>query len=326
MNVTAVIPNYNGARRLERLLPQLAGEVDVLVVDNGSTDESASVASAGGAQVIALGRNYGFAVAVNAGIRAATSAGSSSAWVAILNNDISLGGNFFRSLIAGAGSAWFAAPKILSASDPHKIDGSYDLPTRAGTAYRAGAGFADGPYFNDSRDIACAPMTAALFRRELFDKVGLLDEAFGSYLEDVDFGIRCALAGLHGRYVPSAVAYHEGSATLGGAWSPGATRWISRNQVLLARKYATALWPVVWGQALWGLLAMRHGVFGAWLAGKADGFRTPVSIQCRQDWLETVLDSERQIDALQRQNGWDWYWRQYFRLSPAAVANKQGGA
>jgi len=60
---------------------------------------------------------------------------------------------------------------------------------------------------------------AAIFRKELFDRLGALDERFESYLEDIDFGIRCATAGLTGIYVPEAVAYHTGSATLG-RWHP----------------------------------------------------------------------------------------------------------
>ena len=58
-------------------------------------------------------------------------------------------------------------------------------------------------------------MTAALFHRSLFDRVGFLDERFESYLEDVDFGIRCSLQGLSGIYVPEAVCWHGGSATRG---------------------------------------------------------------------------------------------------------------
>ena len=54
----------------------------------------------------------------------------------------------------------------------------------------------------------------------------LLDERFESYLEDVDFGLRCAEAGLSGLYVPDAVAYHQGSATLG-RWHPETVRKIA---------------------------------------------------------------------------------------------------
>jgi GT2 family glycosyltransferase len=300
-----VIPNWNGAARLRKLLPSLATLGSVIVADNGSSDDSAGAVRECKARWIGLDANYGFAKAVNAGIAAVP---RETRWIAILNNDIELAPGFFEELLRA--DADFAAPRILSAARPDLLDGTYDLPAASGAAYRAGAGRpADDPAFLEPREIQSAPMTAALFRRELFEEVGLLDESFGSYLEDVDFGIRCALAGRRGRYVPTAIAYHEGSATLGGSWSAGSTRLISRNQLLLARKYGAPLWPMLWGQGLWGLLALRHGVGGAWLKGKLEGNFVPLQSCRHQKWHEIVLTSEREIRRLQS----DWYWTQYFR-------------
>lgn len=328
--ITAVIPNHNGAHWLKRLLPQLQRELaatdHILVVDDHSSDDSVAFCQSISVPVLQLPANLGFAKAVNAGIRQAP---PETAWIAILNNDIRLEPGFFAALLRQAASGddhvWFLAPRILSAADPAIIDGTYDLPARSGAAYRAGSGRRDdGQRFRHPRAISCAPMTAALFRAELFPKVGLLDEAFGSYLEDVDFGIRCIAAGCAGRYVPDAVAYHEGSATLGGAWSPRSTRWISRNQVLLVRKHGFGRWAALWGQALWGLLALRHGRFGAWMLGKLDGLFADVKFVCHQNPDSLVLDSEREIDALQREYGYGWYWRQYFRLVRPSVSGKDG--
>jgi GT2 family glycosyltransferase len=309
-------------------LPQLQRELAattgrILVVDGNSTDGSATYCDSLQVPVLRLPANLGFAKAVNAGIRQAL---AEADWIAILNNDIGLEPGFFDALLQEArAGVWFLAPRILSAADPTIIDGTYDLPTRSGAAYRAGSGRRDdGHNFRQPRDIACAPMTAALFRAELFDKVGLLDEDFGSYLEDVDFGIRCIAAGCPGRYVPQAVAYHEGSATLGGAWSRRSTRWISRNQVLLVRKHGFGRLPALWGQTLWGLLALRHGRFGPWMLGKLEGLSANVKFVCHQNPDSLVLDSEREIDALQREYGYDWYWRQYFRLVRPNTSAKDG--
>ncbi len=112
----------------------------------------------------------------------------------------------------------------------------------------------------------------------MFERVGFLDERFESYLEDVDFGLRCAEAGFGGLYVPEAVAYHQGSATLG-RWHPDTVRRISRNQVLLVAKHYPPNWilrygwPVFIAQALWGFIALRHGALLSYVAGKADGLR-----------------------------------------------------
>src|SRR5262249_28437228 len=156
-------------------------------VDNGSTDGSAKFAASAGARVIRLDRNLGFAVAVNRGI-----AVTDADWVAILNNDIQLAPNWLEVLLAASGDAWFATGKVVSARDKGQIDATFDAVSRAACAYRCGAGKRDGPLWNQPRQIRMAPMTAAMFRRSLFSETGSLDERFESYLEDIDFGLRCA--------------------------------------------------------------------------------------------------------------------------------------
>src|SRR6202008_622908 len=90
--------------------------------------------------------------------------------------------------------AAFAVGKLLRTGDTATIDGTFDEISRGACAYRCGSGKPDGGIWNQARRIRFAPMTAALFRRELFDQIGPLDETFGSYLEDIDFGIRCAMS------------------------------------------------------------------------------------------------------------------------------------
>ena len=79
-----------------------------------------------------------------------------------------------------------------------------------------------------------------LYRAEVFRQVGLLEESFESYLEDVDFGLRCAAQRITGRYVPDARAVHVGSAALG-RWHPETVRRIARNQLLLVARHYSAL-------------------------------------------------------------------------------------
>ena len=166
-------------------------------------------------------------------------------------------------------------------------------------------------------------MTAAIFRRQLFRDLGSLDESFGSYMEDVDFGLRCALAGREGLYVPSAVAYHRGSATLGG-WSKDTVWRIARNQVLLTAKHfqGQPRWPIVAGQLLWGLIALRHGCGVAYLRGKLAGIRDAGRMErvstnehTSKDLARVLEAREANILALARETGFDSYWRAYFWLS-----------
>ena len=182
----AVIPHWNRRDLLERLLRNQREQTlpfdDILVVDNGSTDDSVALAERAGARVLRLEQNLGFAAAVNRGIEAVH-----SDYVAILNNDVTLDPNWLRrTREACQEGAWFATGKILREQNHTIIDGTFDEISRGACAHRCGAGKLDSPTWNRPRRIRMAPMTACLFRTDLFHKVGLLDESFGSYLEDVE--------------------------------------------------------------------------------------------------------------------------------------------
>ncbi len=327
-DVTVIIPNWNGAERLRRLLlalrSQSAGPARVIVVDNGSTDESRSVAEAEGAELIALPTNLGFAAAVNTGIMAAA-----TPWLAILNNDVVPEPGWLERLLEAAERAHveYATGRLVHWTRPDTLDGCFDLLSRSALAWRAGYGQAASRYMQPRR-IRCAPFTAILLRRSLFDRVGLLDERFGSYLEDVDFGLRCAVMGVQGLYEPSAAARHEGSATLG-AWSPRMVELLSRNQILLIAKHFPEGWisrfgvPVIVGQLLWALMAIRHGGLVPWFRGKRE------AIAHWGDWrklaqapplavLERILrEDEELIRKLQSEGPPDRFWSLYFLLTGA---------
>jgi GT2 family glycosyltransferase len=322
MSISAIIPVWNGRDLLARLLDTLEAQTnpvnELLVMDNGSTDGAPELARQRGARVIAMGRNSGFAPAVNRGIEE-----SRGDWVAILNSDVELAPDYLEAL-ADTG-AWFATGRILKTGS-QRVDAVFDAVCRGATAWRVGNGRDDGPAFASARAIWSAPWTAALFRRELFARVGLLEEAFESYLEDVDFGLRCARLSLTGQYVPGAIAWHRGSATLG-RWHPDTVRHIARNQLLLAaRHYPRSCllrwcWPILVAQLLWGGLALRHGVGSAWVRGICQGIRSFQTVRgkstvCDPELLRGVLAvHERLICQFQTSTGFDLYWRLYFLLA-----------
>jgi hypothetical protein len=314
--VSVVIPVWNSRELLLRLLAALRAQTypiaEVIAVDNGSTDGAGEAARKQGARVLPMGANLGFARAANAGIEA-----SGSELIALVNSDVEPAPDWLARLVDAVQppGVWFAAGKLLIASRPDRIDGTYDLVSRGGCAWRVGQSRPDGPEFSQGRPIAIAPATATLFRAELFQRVGLFDIAFESYLEDVDFGLRCASLGLGGFYVPDAVAKHQGSASLG-AWSPRMVRLVARNQVLLAAKHCPRRywWAILVGQSLWGLVALRHGAAFAFLQGKLAGLRSFRSQGGGQ--LAKILEkSEREIAEIQRRTGFDWYWSVYFLLT-----------
>ena len=331
--VTAVIPVHNRADLLARLFASMRAQTtpftQIIVVDNASTDGAAELARAEGCRVISMGENAGFARAVNRGWQAAE-----PGWVAVLNSDVELDPGWLAQLLGSVGNAAFATGTIFSASSrgqtPQIIDGTYDLMSRAGCAWRAGHGQPD-PAAREPRIIDIAPATACIYRREVLERLGGFDEGFESYLEDVDLGLRCVGENLHGAWVPQALAWHQGSATFG-RWNARVVRLTSRNQLrLIARHYDTALFrsslrAILAGQLLWGLVALRHGAGLAWLQGKLDGLRRFRPEGRPTSGFRRFLEaSEREIEA--RAEG--PYWRWYFRLAgspsqPAPLAPVSG--
>lgn len=314
--VTAVIPVHNRADLLRRMLHTASAQslrfAEIIAVDNASRDDARSVAREFGCRVIELRENTGFAHAVNTGCGAA-----STEWIAILNSDVELDPGWLAALTAEARKtgASFATGLIFDANCRSRVDGTYDLVSRAGCAWRAGHAQEFRP--DQARAVAIAPGTACIFRRDALEQLGGYDESFESYLEDVDLGLRCVRGGLRGTFVPDAICWHHGSATLG-RWNPRVVRLIARNQVLLvARHYDAALLrrslrAVIAGQLLWGLVAARHGAGLAWLSGKLEGIRRFRLQGEPSSALTEFLDrSEREIRSRSR----DPYWRWYFRLA-----------
>jgi GT2 family glycosyltransferase len=322
--ISAIIPTWNRADLLRSILANLAGQTrppeQVIVVDNGSTDTTQLVARELGADIAVFPENRGFAAAVNEGV-----ARAKGDWVLILNNDVVLESEWLERLVASAEeeNAWFAAGKLLRMDNVRTIDGSWDLVSRAAYAWRCGYGRTDGAIWSIRRKISLAPMTAALFHRRVFEQIGLLETRFESYYEDVDFGVRCALAGLEGIYEPAAVAMHMGKSTFGRRDSR-VMFLTARNQVLLLAKHYPAetlrrfAWPILAGQMLALLAAAKQGHLLAALRGKWDGLRKWSAFRAEVkpgSAIEAALsESELEIRKLQKQIGFDLYWRFYFGL------------
>jgi len=327
MTISAIVPVWNGRDLLDRLLASLAAQTtpaaEVLVVDNGSQDGAPELARQRGARVIPMGRNAGFAAAVNRGIREAR-----GDWVAVLNSDVVLAPDYFEKLVASG--APLATGKILRSGPPVSsrpvIDATFDALCRGGAAWRVGSGRPDSAIFAEEVSIASPPWTAVLFRADIFGKVGYLEESFESYLEDVDFGLRCAASHVRGRYIPAAQAWHVGSAALG-RWHGATVRCISRNQLLLlARHYPRSLilrsfWHILVAQLLWGAVALRHRAGWPWLYGKIQGITRFAQARRNcpridQAFLAKWLgESERQVLEIQQACGFDSYWKLYFLLT-----------
>ncbi len=325
LDVSVVIPNFNRADLLERALKSVAAQSDppaeVVVVDNGSTDGSVECAERFGVRVIRYQTNLGFSRAVNE-----ASAGCATKFIMVLNNDAVLAPECLARLCEAAdrSEAAFAAPMVLSEADPNTLDAAWDLLSLSGCALRAGHGSALVEPYLSPRSIQFAPFTAVLVRTTVLKALNGLNEDLGTYMEDVEFGLRCALSGRSGVYEPSARATHRGSAT-DGAWSARMVRRISRNQLLLVALHwpnpmgLRMAWTVFVGQALWGLSALRHGRALEWLRGKreAAGLYDQLRSLPRLAPPETLLALLSESDSALRSLAHGTYWRVYRLLTPS---------
>jgi len=252
--VTVVIPNWNGLRHLPEclggLVAQSISDFEVLLIDNASSDGSAAWVREHHPEVRVLQRpdNGGFSKAVNAGILAAR-----GEYVALLNNDTAVAAGWLAALVAALDDHRFydfAASRMILYSAPGRLNAAGDVYMLGRMAGRnRGFGQPLSRYATMERVLgACAG--AALYRRALFDEVGLFDEDFFLIGEDTDFSLRCLIAGKRCLYVPAARVRHKLRASIATEAVWAMTRLAARNEAIVAAKDLPAevllLIPLLW--------------------------------------------------------------------------------
>jgi len=242
VEVSVVIPNYNGMKYMDNCLKALYGVhkpedpvMEVIVVDNGSVDGSRELVEEKypRTKVVALDDNYGFCGAVNAGIRA-----SSAPFVILLNNDTEVAEGFVSELFRGiqrSEKVFSCAAKMIQLYDKTKLDDAGDYYCALGWAYARGKGKSASGY-NKAEEIFSSCGGAAIYRKSVFDEIGLFDEEHFAYLEDIDIGYRAKRRGYHNMFLPRAKVYHAGSGTSGSRYNEFKVRYASRNSIYLIYK------------------------------------------------------------------------------------------
>lgn len=239
MKATVVIPNLNGMKYLrdcmDSLRQQSRQDFRVIMIDNGSTDDSVEFVSTHypEVEIKRFEENTGFCVAVNEGIRMAA-----TPYVILLNNDTRCEPDLVEMLIQAIEElpdSFSCASKMVKMQDADLIDNAGDYYCALGWAYAVGRGRRASGY-EKRRKIFSACAAAAIYRREIFDEIGLFDEAHFCYLEDVDVAYRARIAGYSNYYIPEAVVHHLGSATSGSVYNEFKIRYSSRNSVYLIYK------------------------------------------------------------------------------------------
>jgi GT2 family glycosyltransferase len=278
--LTVAIPTYNGRALLEVVLPSLAGQrfadFDVVVVDDGSTDGTAAWLAAQWPDVqVVVQENQGVTAALNACLRA----GADTELVGLFNSDVELDPDCLGELVGAlrehpeAGSA---SPKLLDFDRRDTIDGAGDVLRWAGHGHRRGHGERDRGQYDRPQAIFGPCAGAAVYRRSAIEVVGDFDADFHAFFEDVDWALRAQLAGLQCRYVPTAVVFHMGSATLGAGLTDFTRYQLWRNGVWLFAKgmpaslLARHAHQLAAGQLVNLAVAVRDRKLGIWLRAWRD--------------------------------------------------------
>jgi GT2 family glycosyltransferase len=213
-----------------------------------------------------LSENKGFAEGNNVGIREAR-----GRYVVLANNDTQADPRFLEQLVLAAKRGTrvgMVAPKILNFYDRNLIDSVGGLVLcRDGIAQGRGRGEEDCGQYDHLDEVLMPSACAALYRREVFDDVGLFDERFFAYCEDSDLGLRARRAGWEAISAPQAVVYHKYSAS-SSTYSPLKMYLVERNHYWVTLKNLP--WTMVLG--LPALTAYRYALMAyAVLARRGKG-------------------------------------------------------
>lgn len=235
--VSVITVNYNGGKIIEDCLASIfnldypVNKLEVIVVDNGSTDNSLNLIRDKFPQVLVLLNEVNnYCKANNLGIKKA-----SGEYVVLINNDVVLDKNWLKEILPfliGEGNVIGASGKILFPNGRIQSTGHYTLPN----FYWSDRGFRekDVGQYEKVEEIESVPNTCVIYKKWIFEKVGFFDEDFHMYLEDIDFCYRCRKQGYKILYIPKAICFHKFH---GSAKDDFVADQVERNRLLFIAKH-----------------------------------------------------------------------------------------
>lgn len=305
MRPAVYIPNFNGSARIARALQSLREQsrpADVVVVDNGSSDDSAALIRERFPEVtlLELGENLGFGPALNRAVHE-----HPADPLILLNNDAEAEPRFVEALLdAAAEGAQTVAGVLTQERAPHLIDSAGVLADRTlmGFDHLHGEPLAA---LANAADPLGPTGGAALYSRAAFAAVGGFDERIFLYYEDLDLALRLAAAGARCWLAPEARALHAYSASLGAGsgekfartgWSRG---YMLRRYRVMSRPGAALRVLATEGGLCAGQLLLDRSAAG--LRGRLRGWREGAGLEARDAGAAPLLDlSAREALALRR--------------------------
>lgn len=283
---TVIIPNYNGIKYIEACLESLyqgtCTDMEVIVIDNASTDGSMEIIRDKFPQVklIRNSENMGFCKAVNQGILLST-----TPYVVLLNNDTRVERNFVHELekaIEHQPRVFSASAKLISLYEKDKLDDAGDYYCALGWAFARGKGKSPDKYDKEC-EIFASCGGGSIYKREVLLELGLFDENHFAYLEDIDIGYRAQIFGYKNIFAPKAIVYHAGSATSGSRYNMFKTRLASKNSIYLIYKNMPLFQIIInmpfliVGFCIKTLFFIKKGMGKAYIGGILNGIKLSCS-------------------------------------------------
>lgn len=238
MKISIVIPNYNGIKYLKDCIDSIKKQIytnyEIIIIDNASSDDAYNWIENDISIIFKrLDKNYGFSRAVNEGIYL-----SKGEHILLLNNDTVLESDFLEKIVEYMvlnKNIFAISSKMIQYNNPELIDDVGDEYTVLGWAYKVGDGKNISEY-SEKREVFSACAGAALYRKEVFERIGYFDESFFAYMEDVDISYRARIYGYKNIYCPNAKVYHIGSATSGSKYNSFKVKLAARNNIYVPYK------------------------------------------------------------------------------------------
>ncbi len=246
MTTAVVILNWNGKKMLERFLPSVTlhstGDTEVIIADNGSTDDSLAFVREHYPQlrIIELDKNYGFAGGYNRALEQVE-----ADYYVLLNDDVEVTPNWIEPVIAQMEQhpqTAICQPKLLMYDQRDTFEyagGAGGFIDKYGYPFCRGRMFTtlekDHGQYDDPCPIFWASGAAMFVRSSVWKELGGLDDDFFAHMEEIDFCWRAKNAGYEVEYCPHSVVYHVGGGTLPKS-NPHKTYLNFRNNMALLYK------------------------------------------------------------------------------------------
>lgn len=257
VNLAVVILSFNGRDStlecIESVKSAKKGNIylRIIVVENASSDDSLkALQKVKGIDLVVNYKNLGFSGGMNKGIEYALK--HNATHIILLNNDTIIDENLLINMVKASKNADIISPKIYFSAgyEFHKeryqkadlgkviwyCGGRIDWENILGI--HIGVDEVDIGQFEKPKEITFATGCCILIKREVFKRIGLLDEKYFLYLEDMDFCCRANKTGFKILFDPQSILWHKNASAAGGSGSTLQEYYFTRNRLLFAFKHA----------------------------------------------------------------------------------------